>query len=381
MDYLNIDCVYNKVKYIFTIGDIHGDYEVFKNTILNIGRNYKIFNDKGNYSNIFNIYKKRLFNLEFELCSINKEAIKEDNFLIVQLGDIIYSAFENVQNKENEEIKLMIFIFSLFNSFTTLNKEFNLRCRYIQLLGNHDILILSSPRESNLFNDLIYLTKQERQNNYCNYKDYLNCKFNVHEIKKTLLRIGLIFCKINNILYTHCFFNNDTLRYIYNESVNSEYFKTNIQKDLLNNKFRSFQNILIETYNYIFKSWIINFYSLNLTVDEVYKKIFKNKLKYIASELVHNNVKEKEIITQLKLFFGCDKIIIGHVFNKNFTYYCNGLIKNLDIGISRKMINKHHINRKFKIFYSYQSFNNLPLYYINNEYLIYKKEEFKLIYY
>lgn len=381
MDYLNINCVYDRVKYIFTIGDIHGDYEIFKKTLLNIGRNPKIFKNTGNYSNIFNIYKKRLFDLEFELCSINKEAIKEDNFFIVQLGDIIYSAFDNVQGNENEEIKLLIFIFSLYNSFTFLNKEYNLRCRYIQLLGNHDILILSSSQESNLFNDLIYLTKQERQNNYCNYKDYLNCKFNVHEIKKTLLQIGLIFCKINNILYTHCFFNNDTLRYIYKESSNSEYFKSKINIDILNNDSRRFQNILIETYNYIFKSWIINFYSLNLSVDEIYKKIFKNKLKYIASELVHNNVKEKDIINQLKLFFGCDKIIIGHVFNKDFTSYCDGLIKNLDIGISRKMINKHHINRKFKIFYTYQSFNNMPNFYINNEYLIYKKEDFILVYY
>ena len=58
---------FSNVKYVFSIGDIHGDYQTFKNTILEIGKNKFISNGQ---CNIFNIYTKNIFGVEFELSSM-----------------------------------------------------------------------------------------------------------------------------------------------------------------------------------------------------------------------------------------------------------------------------------------------------------------------
>ncbi len=113
--------VFNNVKYVYSIGDIHGDFQTFKDTILEIGQSKYISN--GN--NIFTIYNKNIFGITFELCKINKENIKNDNFMIVQLGDLFYSAYKyDLEN--NEEIRLIFFIFSLSKTSFLLN--FSISC-------------------------------------------------------------------------------------------------------------------------------------------------------------------------------------------------------------------------------------------------------------
>ena len=143
---------FSNVKYVFSIGDIHGDYQTFKNTILEIGKNKFISNGQ---NNIFNIYTKNIFGVEFELCTINEYNITNDNFIILQLGDLFYSAYK-YDLTNNEEIKLIFFIFSLFDEFNRINK-INKNCKYIQLLGNHDILLLASSKENIVFRHIDYI--------------------------------------------------------------------------------------------------------------------------------------------------------------------------------------------------------------------------------
>lgn len=410
----NDNSVYNNVNYVFTIGDIHGDYDVFKKTILDIGRNKNILKfTKNKNSNIFQIYTKKIFGVDFELCKINKNLIKDDNFIIVQLGDLVYSAFNSVQNDENEEIRLLMFMFSLYDEFKKL-ENYGLKCKYIQLLGNHDILLLSSPKETILMNSLKHLINQniEKQQKFINiqfyqqqiksktktfitgfnnqnqvnvfnqyyskYQTYVDYKKIVWDIKTKLLNIGLIFCKINNILYTHCFFNTKTIKFIYNQALEDPYFNYQINLCLNLHIIKNFQNILIEIYNKIFKNWIVEHYSLNLSVDEVFKK-YKKKISYFTSNLINGKLKDYEIKGNLKIFFDCNEMIIGHIYNENYIDYFDGLVKVLDIGVSKKMINRFSLKRNFNIFYSIQNFNNLiPKYYLFNN--IKTNSEFSLIY-
>ena len=120
-------------------------------------------------------------------------------------------------------------------------------------------------------------------------------------------------------------------------------------------------NLLLYFYNMIFKNLIENYYyPMNLNVNNVHLEITKN-FKYIANDLMHNKGNKFSIINDLNFYFNCKKIIIGHVINvsnlNNETCYFNGLIKSLDIGISKKSINKFKINRDFDLFFCCQVFN------------------------
>lgn len=404
----NDKCVYNNVKYVFTIGDIHGDFEVFKNTILNIGKNKNILRfTKNKNSNIFQIYNKRIFNINFELCRINRNLIKNDNFIIVQLGDLIYSAFNSVQGDENEEIKLLMFVFSLYDEFKKLNEINGLNCRYIQLLGNHEILLLSSPTETILLNSLKYLINQNKiiqeqsqttlnrivkyihvsdnfkhfvtrqQQNIKYYNNFIDYNKIIQELKTKLLNIGLIFCKINNVLYTHCFFNTKTIKFIYNQALQDPYFNHQINLCLNLHIVKNFQNILIEIYNKIFKNWIIDYHSLNLSVDEVFKE-YKKNIGYFTSKLINGKLKNFEIRSVLKIFFDCEEMIIGHIYNEYYKEYLGGLVKCLDIGVSKKNINKFSLKRNFKLFYLTQNFNNGLFYYLTDNFKI--NNDYSLVY-
>lgn len=362
----NNKSVFSNVKYVFSIGDIHGDFQTFKDTIMEIGCN-KYISVNGN---IFSTYKKNIFGIEFELCKINKENILNDNFIIVQLGDLFYSAYKyNPTN--NEEIRLIFFIFSLIDSFNELLK-YRKRCKYIQILGNHDILILTSSRENVLFqhlddmfnnNEMLKDLEVEDIEEFINF-DYYNKNRSNYEkvqqisnfIKTYLLNIGIIFCKVNNVLYTHCFFNSISLNYLFGLVLNNKFYNMLIKRCSYFNR----DTLLYYFYNLIFKDLIINFYyPQNLTIEDIHKEITKN-FKYIANDLVKNTGNKFLILNDLHYYFNCDKIIMGHIINvenlDNETNYFNGLIKCLDIGISKKSICKFNITRDFKLFYCCQIF-------------------------
>lgn len=359
---------FSNVKYVFSIGDIHGDYQTFKNTILEIGKNKFISNGQ---NNIFNIYTKNIFGVEFELCTINEYNITNDNFIILQLGDLFYSAYK-YDLTNNEEIKLIFFIFSLFDEFNRINK-INKNCKYIQLLGNHDILLLASSKENIVFrhidyifnhNDMIENREIDNIDDFILY-DYHNKKpFEYNKayqisnfIKNSLNNIGLIFCKINNVLYTHCFFNSISLNYLYSLVLMNKKYITWIKQCMYYNRY----NLLLYFYNVIFKNLIKNYYyPMELNVNDVHIEILKN-FKYIANDLMHNKGNKFSIMNDLNFYFNCKKIIIGHVINtnnlNNETCYFNGLIKSLDIGISKKSIDKFKIIRDFDLFFCCQVFN------------------------
>lgn len=362
----NNKSVFNSVKYVFSIGDIHGDFQTFKDTLLEIGQN-KYISTNGN---IFKIYKKNIFGVEFELCKINKENILNDNFMIIQLGDLFFSAYK-FDLSNNEEIRLIFFIFSLIDSFNELSAS-KKRCKYLQLLGNHDILMLTSSKENILFrhldcmfnnNELSKDSEIEDVDDLINFSYFNKNRLNYEKvqqisnfIKTYLLNIGLIFCKINNVLYTHCFFNSISLNYLYGLVINNKLYNMLIKRysyfnrDILNYYF----------YNTIFKDLLINFYyPKNLTVEDIHKEITKD-FKYIANDLSNNTGNKFLIINDLHYYFNCEKIIIGHIINvenlNDETNYFDGLIKSLDIGISKKSICKFHIDRDFKLFYCCQIF-------------------------
>lgn len=356
---------FNNVKYVFSIGDIHGDYQTFKNTILEIGKSKFIAKDQ---ENIFSVYTKNIFGVDFELCLINENNIINDNFIILQLGDLFYSAYK-YDLTNNEEIRLIFFIFSLFDEFNRIKKK----CKYIQLLGNHDILLLASSKENiifrhvdHIFNNNNLIENREIENiddfiifDYYNEKplEYIKANQISVFIKKSLNDIGLIFCKINNVLYTHCFFNSISLNYLYSLVLMNKNYNNLIKQCMYYNRY----NLLLYFYNMIFKNLIENYYyPMNLNVNNVHLEITKN-FKYIANDLMHNKGNKFSIINDLNFYFNCKKIIIGHVINvsnlNNETCYFNGLIKSLDIGISKKSINKFKINRDFDLFFCCQVFN------------------------
>ena len=55
---------FNNVKYVFSIGDIHGAYQTFKNTILEIGKSKFIAKEQ---ESTFSVYTKNIFGVDFEL--------------------------------------------------------------------------------------------------------------------------------------------------------------------------------------------------------------------------------------------------------------------------------------------------------------------------
>lgn len=351
---LKSNCVYNNVDVVYSIGDIHGDYQTFKKILLDIGLDPLISNGK----NIFQVYTKNIYGRDFELCRINKNNITNDNFCIVQCGDILYSVYKKVKTDDNEELKLLLFIYSLINSFNIISTPKKLfRCRYIQLLGNHDILILAS----NCYNCL--------EDNF----KRLNYFHNIHQLKQALWKIkgvlfdnGLIFCKINNVLYTHCFFTPESNQYLYDEALKLDYYKnqinilSSIKDNNILNLMKSPTDIIIESFNIIIKFMISEYHELRLNVDKVHE-LFLNNIRYFNKELMNNQIDEWIIRKDLNVYFGCDKIIMGHMYSPYYKEYFNGLIKVIDIGISQKMVLKYNLKRNFEIFYCCLCKNNFCL--------------------
>ncbi len=98
---------------------------------------------------------------------------------------------------------------------------------------------------------------------------------------------------------------------------------------------------------------------MELNVNDVHAEILKN-FKYIANDLMHNKGNKFSIMNDLNFYFNCKKIIIGHVINtnnlNNETCYFNGLIKSLDIGISKKSIDKFKVYLKNNVYKSENEF-------------------------
>lgn len=348
----NCKCIFDNVDIVYSIGDIHGDFQTFKKILFDIGSDPLIA-----YDQIFSVYTKNIYGCAFELCRINKNNIKNDNFCIIQCGDLLYSAFKKVKTSDNEELRLLIFVLSLINSFNIISTvEKSYKSRYIQLLGNHDILILSSNSYSCLEDSLKKL-------NY--FKTFYHHKKALWKLKNALYENGLIFCKINDILYTHCFFDSKSNEFLFQES---QYFKSQNKKNFnySDNRFKRLnsqkdsKNENITIYNIIIKCMISDYNELNLDVDSV-KDIFIKDLRYFNKNLIDDKLDEYTIKQELNTYFGCNKVIMGHMYSPYYKEYLNGTIKIIDIGISQKIIQKYNLKRNFEIFYCCLCKNNICL--------------------
>ena len=202
-NFINEKINFYNYELVFTIGDIHGDFDKFVDILTNIGKDKRICRD--NVKNIFYFYDKTIYGEKFKLCKILKNNIKNDNFVIVQLGDIMLNTYKKVYYEENKELEIILLISSLINSFKIIRK----RCKYIQLLGNHDCVMIYYNKRSSL-SERFKKLKLFKNNGA---EAYRAC----NKIKYVLFNNSYITCKINNNIYSHYFFSLDSLNYILNK--------------------------------------------------------------------------------------------------------------------------------------------------------------------
>jgi hypothetical protein len=324
--YKNEETVFNNYQYVYSISDIHGDFDKFIEILIDIGKDKKICKD--DKDNIFIFYNKTIYGETFKLCKIIKNNVKNFNFAIVQLGDIIMSFYKTKYNPYNKELDLILLILSLINSFKIINQK----CKYIQILGNHDILTIVYNKKTALYHRLCNL-KLHFNNQRRAYNAYI-------KLRKLLFTNGYVLCKINDTIYSHYLYSKESLDYLI-----SKYNKFNNDQKILN-ILQNYNNI-IDNINYYIKTII--FHNFNIPDKENYTKLrkyFINDQIFYISDLEYNN---NSLFEYYKKSMNCKNIIIGHRLNLcgDIIISENNNIILSDVGLSfykRQYLNNNNFN-------------------------------------
>lgn len=316
----NQNAIFNdmNIKKIYTIGDLHGDYERLEDILLNIIKVFKKNKNTNNSNNSSNIiWKKRI-----------------KNTYIIQIGDMTdgyrrnYKPYDDYISKDIEIIQLL---HDLDNQAIELNNN----CRFISLIGNHEILNIGSFYGT-AFDHMP--SNQEVQTRSriihdTNVNNILLCHFYPYVI-------------INGFLFAHHGIIRYFIDYINRKfgidlaSMLSEARQINERINILNKVIK----VLIFYINK--KSGIIN--ELQDMSETSGDKFIKTRNKAIKYKLTLNNLHEffysEEYdkrntncshLDEILDFFNVKGMIIGHYPQKNIDFDCDNKLVRTDIRISR----------------------------------------------
>lgn len=259
---------------VYAVGDIHGDYYLFMNIIIDLSKMVKIVNEEK-----YNKFKKLSDSKELEkyLESIKDSPIdiglnwNSENNYIVFCGDLVDNKRGNFDIKDKygqnyvpfPEIKILYIIYYLNN--------LNNKNAIIKVCGNHDYgnLYLSSEKRDWINNYAFILDDEKIYEK--NRRDYFQYDLNLIS-SRLLFHMIFPLVKINEHYFMH-------------GGMDTEYFKDNINVEKINQDFikcvanKEFTCNLFEVMDGIL--WDRSFSSEYFCSDKIpkeYEKLFNDKV-------------------------------------------------------------------------------------------------------
>ena len=308
---INYDKEFKNIKYILTIGDIHGDFKM----LIYILKSYCIIKPIEKNNNFYKLenYKPK-YEYEYEL---NYNYSLLNNFVIIQVGDqlkgIRYGPNKSYKDTLyiNEEEKVLDFMNVLREQAKELNENENRNVYVISLIGNHE-----------------YINLENFINKKCKDTD-IKCKeYNkfIKDEKENIICGRYFMVSINGFIFAHCGVIKSLIIDLDKMFPKLDIINNLEKIDNLNDKIKYF-DIIVR---------ILMLIKINKIEKEEIDKKFDNNtlLNLVNNKYLYNKSKLSSNIIDLYEIFHMDNIVIGHNMIYDGIDKTNIKIENIDKNIN-----------------------------------------------